>query len=124
MSPTKTYALSVSVRSTKPLSYQVGAELRDITGARFTTVNSSPVTLNPNEWSQITLIISPTANLDRLTVISYGAGVVQNGDSIDWDGFLLAETSDKLVYAQGADDRWSWQAAPNTSQLFGPALFQ
>lgn len=116
------YSASVWVRSSKAMQYKIQLELRDSTGTRFSTVNSTTVTLVPGQWSRISMSLPPTASLDRLTFCVYGGfGSLVDGDYVEVDGFMFAAASGEYGYAAGSDSNWSWDGSPSSSSSFGPA---
>jgi prepilin-type N-terminal cleavage/methylation domain-containing protein len=123
LSSVESYVASAWVRASRSMQYYVSAERRDSTGANIGTLASSSVTLSPNVWTRISLVVPPTPNMVRFTFTVYSQSTTMAiGDTIDYDGLMVTEGTSLLGYADGNSPDWIWNGTINNSTSTGPGL--
>jgi len=120
LSSTQSYTLSIYIRSSASVIYRVGAERRNSSGTNIGAIYSDTVTINSN-WQRVSLVVPPTTNMDRLTMVVYApSGSLSSGDTIDFDAAMAIEGSSLYGYADGSSTNWVWNGAANASTSTGP----
>lgn len=121
LSDAKSYTASVWVRSSANVKYHISAERRDSSGANIGTLGSTDVTLTPNVWSRLSLVVTPVAGMVRFTFCVYNTtATFAVGDTVDFDAFMVTEGSTLYNYADGNSTNWIWNGTTNSSTSTGP----
>lgn len=122
LKPSTSYEASVWIRSTKSFPTTIQAERRDSSGANIGTYTSSPVTVNPNTWTRLSVTVPPISGMVRFTFCVYSGGGValSPGDTIDYDSFMVTEGTTLYNYADGNSANWIWNGTANASTSTGP----
>jgi len=124
----KTYAFSAYIRGSITTNHKAFIAWRDSTNAQIgSTVNGPEVTIAANTWQRLSVAGAAPAGATTVTFVwgpypSSGSPTAVVGQTLDFDGLMVTESSTPLTYADGTSANWVWNGTAHSSTSTGPAL--
>lgn len=124
----KTYTLSAYIRSSVLTNHKPFIQWRDGTSTQIgATINGTEVSIPINTWQRLSMTATAPAGAVSVVFVwgpypSSGSPASVAGQTLDFDGMMITESSAVQTYADGSSLNWVWNSTANNSTSTGPPL--
>lgn len=124
----KTYTFSAYIRASVVTNHKAFIAWRDSVNAQIgSAVNGAEVSIPANTWQRLSVTATAPAGATTVTFVwgpypSSGSPASIAGQTLDFDGLMISESSTALTYADGTSANWVWNGTANNSTSTGPPL--